>query len=288
MDYYEQSKQAERGAWISLSAYIFLSTIKLIIGFTGNSEALRADGLNNATDVLASVAVIIGLKISRKPPDPDHQYGHFRAESISSLIASFIMFMIGLQVLFEAGKSIFAEEMAKPDILTGIVALGSAVFMWGIYVYNLKLSQKTESHSLYAAAQDNRSDALVSLGAFVGIIGAQLGLYWLDPLAALIVGLIILKTAIEIFRDASHSLTDGFEPGDLDKFHETILSVENVKEIKELKARSHGNKILLDVTILVDSGLTVKESHEATDKIEERLEKEHNIINSHIHIEPYE
>lgn len=110
MDRYQQLKKGELGAWISIIAYMVLSLIKLLIGYSYNSEALRADGLNNSTDIVASIAILIGLRISQKPADKDHPYGHFRAETIASLIASFIMMVVGLQVLLDAGLSIINQS----------------------------------------------------------------------------------------------------------------------------------------------------------------------------------
>ncbi len=199
--------KGEQGAWISICAYLVLSTVKLIVAHFGESQALRADGLNNVTDVVASLAVLIGLKISRKPPDKDHHYGHFRAETIGSLVAAFIMMTVGFEVLFQTGKQLFEGYENEPSMVTAWTALIAALVMFGVYVYNLRLSKRINSQSLYAAAQDNRSDALVSIGAFIGIVGAQFGAYWLDPVAGLIVGIIICKTAYDIFRDASHAFT---------------------------------------------------------------------------------
>lgn len=106
MERYNELRQGETGAWVSIIAYVILSAVKLLIGYVFHSEALSADGLNNTTDIIASLAVLIGLRISQKPPDEDHPYGHFRAENIASLVASFIMMLVGLQVLLSAaGRS---------------------------------------------------------------------------------------------------------------------------------------------------------------------------------------
>ncbi len=107
---HNQLKQSEKGAWLSIATFLSLAAIKLTIGITFHSEALRADGLNNTTDVFAAIAILVGLKIAQKPPDSDHPYGHFRAETIASLIASFIIFAVGLQVLIEGMRSIFFAE----------------------------------------------------------------------------------------------------------------------------------------------------------------------------------
>ena len=287
MSYSDNLKKGEKGAWISIIAYITLSFIKIIIAKIGNSDALFADGLNNASDVVASIAVLIGLKISRKPPDSDHPYGHYRVESIASLFAAFIMAIIGLQVLMNTIGKLFNGSTTEPDLLTAWTALGAAVVMFAVYRYNLSLAKKIESSSLRAAAQDNKSDALVSIGAFIGIIGAQFGLFWLDPLAALIVGIIICKTAWDIFRDATHTLTDGFDEKELEVIKSSIAKVDEVKEVVDVKGRIHGNQALIDVTILVDPNLNVLRSHEITEKIEDYLEKEHTLTHVHIHIEPY-
>src|SRR5699024_6240903 len=180
------------------------------IAFAGNSEALRADGLNNSTDVVASVAILIGLKISRKPPDSDHHYGHYRAETIAALFAAFIMVTVGLQVIYETFQKLLSGSTVHPNMLTALTALGGAVILLFVYRCNRKLSKRIQSDSLYAAAQDNRSDALVSIGVFIGIAGAQFGIYWLDPLAGFIVGVIICITGWDIFRDAILTVTDGF------------------------------------------------------------------------------
>ncbi|MFC0523452.1 cation diffusion facilitator family transporter [Pontibacillus salicampi] len=287
MNEYEQLKKGEQGAWISIGAYLVLSVVKLLIAYSGNSEALRADGLNNVTDVVASLAVLIGLRISRKPPDRDHHYGHFRAETIGSLIAAFIMMTVGLQVLYETVRQLVSGYEQQPAMLTAWTALGAAVVMFAVYRYNLNLSKRINSHSLYAAAQDNRSDALVSIGAFIGISGAQFGAFWLDPVAGFIVGVLICKTAYDIFRDASHALTDGVDEQLLDDVKQTIAQDPGVKRVEDVKARLLGNQVLVDATIHVAPDLSVKESHDITDRIEETLEEVHHIKHTQIHIEPY-
>ncbi|MCI2253753.1 cation diffusion facilitator family transporter [Domibacillus sp. PGB-M46] len=283
---YEDLKKGERGAWISIAAYLFLSAVKLTVGWIGNSAALKADGLNNSTDIIASVAILIGLRIARKPPDENHRYGHFRAETVASLLAAFIMASVAIQVLLSAGQSLFQANHETPDMFTAWTALGAALVMYGVYLYNRRLAKKINSQSILAAAQDNRSDALVSVGAFVGIIGSRLGLGWLDTLTAFVVGLIILKTAWDIFSDASLALTDAFDLNELKGMQKTVEKVPGVRGVPSIKARSHGNITLVDVVLLVDPDLNVIESHDITEYVEEALLQEHGIRLTHIHIEP--
>ena len=278
---------AQKGAWISIFAYLFMSIIKLSIGFIGGSEGLWADGLNNTTDIIASVAVLIGLKISVKPPDENHLYGHTRAETVASLVAAFIMISVGLSVIIQGFQSLLSPSSDKPSMITAATAILSALFMFSIYRYNKELSRKTNNASLEAVAKDNFSDALVSIGALIGIVGTWIGLHWLDTVAAVSVGFIICKTAWGIFREASHSLTDGFDENILANITETILSTSGVICTTNVKARMHGNKILLEATIQVDQNLTIVESHDISDEVERNLLEQLGIEHAIIHIEPY-
>ncbi|WP_141432240.1 cation diffusion facilitator family transporter [Bacillus sp. 03113] len=287
MESYNDIKQGEKGAWISIFTYILLSLLKIIVGRYTNSEALFSDGLNNTSDIVASLAVLIGLKISRRPPDKNHPYGHFRAETISALIASFIMAFIGVEVIRNAIVSFVKGSNGTPDITAAWVALISACVMFVVFFYNSRLAKRINNQALMAAAKDNLSDAYVSIGAFIGIIGSQFGYPWLDAITAIIVGLIICKTALEIFRDTANVLTDGFNEEEyLLEYKEAIINTSGVKEVKDIRARRHGNHVLLDVVIEVNPQLSVKESHDITEKIEIKMKKKFKIYHTLIHIEP--
>lgn len=283
---YDQLKLGERGALISIIAYILLSIIKFLIGTTAESEALRADGLNNATDIVASVAVLIGLRYSRKPADQDHPYGHWKAESVASLLASFIMMVVGIQVLYNAIQSVFDGKTQAPDLISAWTGIGAAIVMYLVYRYNKKLAQKINSQSLMAAAKDNLSDALVSIGTVIGILGAQFYLPWLDPLTAVIVGLLICKTAWGIFIEASHYLTDGFDEELIESYEKTVLDLPGVKGVKDIRARNYGNNTVVDVVILVRSTLDIKQAHDISSEVEEELMNKHEVYDVHVHMEP--
>jgi len=284
---YTNLRAGEKGAWLSIGAYIFLSLMKLTVGYFGHSAALKADGLNNTTDIIASIAVLIGLRISQKPPDLNHQYGHLRAETIASLIASFIMMIVGLQVLSTSIEHIFNPTHETPSMLTAVVALFSAVIMYFVYRYNLALANKINSSAVRAAAYDNRSDALVSIGTSIGILGAIFGLPIIDVITALIVGLIIIKTAVEIFWDAVHTLTDGFDLEETEMLKKLIQNVDGVISLVDLKGRSHGNMSFVDVTVTVNPYLNVIESHKISDSIEGTVSRMNPNCIVLVHIEPH-
>lgn len=285
---YEQLKKAELGAIISIAAYILVSAMKLIVGNMANSEALRADGLNNFTDILASVAVLIGLRISQKPADAEHRYGHWKAENVASLVTSFIMLLVGLQVLYSSILSVINKKMESPDITAAIVGLVSAVIMYGVYFFNKRLSEEVKSPGLLAAAKDNRSDAWTSIGTAIAVFAASFNLGWLDSVAAIVVALLILKTAIDIFKESVFTLSDGFDQEELDQFNEAIRHIQQVQSVKSIKGRSYGANVYLDVTVTMRPELTVKESHDVADQIETLLRETFQIFETDVHVEPSE
>src|SRR5690625_4210401 len=142
---YKALRLGERGAIISIIAYIIFSILKLVVGYMSDSDALKADGLNNTTDIIASIAVLIGLRLSQRPPDEDHGYGHWKSESIASMVASFIMMSIGLQVLINGIGSIFQGGKEAPNILAAYVGVFSGLAMYFVYLYNKKLANKINS-----------------------------------------------------------------------------------------------------------------------------------------------
>lgn len=283
---YSNLKLGERGAIISILAYILLSALKLSVGYISDSEALKADGLNNTTDILASLSVLIGLRLSQKPADDDHLYGHWKSEMVASMVASFIIIVVGFQVLTSAFTSIFEGAQEAPDLIAAWTGLFSALIMYFVYRYNRNLACKIKSHSVMAAAKDNLSDSWVSIGTAIGIIGSQFGLPWLDPVTAFLVGALILKTGWDIFREASHQLTDGFDVDLIKEYNDTICNIPGVKGIKDLKARSYGNNIVVDCVITVNPTLDISTAHDISTRVEEKLMEEYDIYDVHVHVEP--
>ncbi|AMM92673.1 cation diffusion facilitator family transporter [Peribacillus simplex] len=283
---YNDLKLGERGAIISIIAYICLSIMKLAIGYISDSAALKADGLNNTTDIIASIAVLIGLRLAQRPPDKDHGYGHWKSETIASMVASFIMFAVGVQVLIDAVASMLKGGKESPDIIAGYVGVLSAIAMYFVYRYNKKLAIKINSKAVLAASKDNISDAWVSIGTAIGIFGSQLKMPWLDSLTAIIVGLLICKTAWDIFIQASHELSDGFDENKIQLYKDVITNLNGVKGIKEIKGRNYGNNEVIDVVILVNSTLDIKEAHDIATHVEKVMMRNHGVYDVHVHVEP--
>ncbi|WP_413524158.1 cation diffusion facilitator family transporter [Carnobacterium divergens] len=283
---YQELKIAERGAIVSIVAYLALSVAKLFIGNLAGSAALRADGLNNTTDIIASIAVLIGLRLARRPADDDHPYGHWKAETVASMVTSFIMLAVGLEVLYSAITKLIEGESVAPDPIAGYTAIASTFVMIAVYIYNRNLAKKIKSGALMAAAKDNLSDAWTSIGAAIAIFGSAFGMPWLDGLTAVIVALLILKTAIEIFRESAFSLSDGFNEEKLEEYKQAVLAIKGIESVRTIKARNYGANTFVDVVIWTAPEMTVKHSHEITEEVEAILLEQFNVFDTKVHVEP--
>jgi cation diffusion facilitator family transporter len=278
-------KLAERGALISIWAYVVLSIIKLIIGNWAHSESLSADGFNNVTDILGNIVVLIGLKLARRPVDDDHAYGHWKFESVASLITSFIMAVVGFNVLKQAVEAIVHNTNTAVDPVGAIVGVGSAVVMMGIYFYNKKLSQQAQSQALLAAAKDNLSDALTSIATSVAIVASSFNLTIIDRLMAIVITIVIFRAAYEIFSDAVFSLSDGFDEEKIPEYTALVAAIPKVDNVRTIRGRTYGANIFLDVVVEMSPDLSVYESHETTEEIE-RVLREHGAYDIDVHVEP--
>lgn len=276
---------AQKGAYISIVMYIILSIIKYIVGTNYHSSALRADSLNNLTDIFVSVAVLVGLKISIKPADKNHPYGHMKTENITTLIVSFIIMFVGIQVISSNIPILFTGEYGQPSTLTIWVSFISGIVMLLVYKFNDSLSKKTKSTSLKSASKDNLSDALVSIGTGIGLIFTQIGFPIVDIVLAVILGVIIVFTGFSIFKESIFTLSDGFHEKDLNNYSEDISKIPGVIDVPSIKGRYHGNSVFLDVTIVVDKKLSLDEAHDICDLVEKELQKS-GVYSSYVHPEP--
>ena len=276
---------AQKGAYISIVMYIILSIIKYIVGTSYHSSALRADSLNNLTDIFVSVAVLVGLKISIKPADKNHPYGHMKTENITTLIVSFIIMFVGIQVISSNIPILFTGEYGQPSTLTIWVSFISGIVMLLVYKFNDSLSKKTKSTSLKSASKDNLSDLLVSIGTGIGLIFTQIGFPIVDIVLAVILGVIIVFTGFSIFKESIFTLSDGFHEKDLNNYSEDISKIPGVIDVPSIKGRYHGNSVFLDVTIVVDKKLSLDEAHDICDLVEKELQKS-GVYSSYVHPEP--
>ncbi|MGT2846708.1 cation diffusion facilitator family transporter [Streptococcus massiliensis] len=279
-------KLAERGAILSIVVYIVLSVAKISIGNLLDSSSLTADGFNNVSDIVANIAVLIGLRMARKPADTDHKFGHWKIEDLASLITSFIMFYVGFDVLIDTIQKIMTNQKTIIDPLGAFVGLISAFIMVVVYAYNKRLAKKVHSKALDAAAKDNLSDAVTSLGTTIAILASALNFPIVDKIVAVIITFFILKTAYEIFMESSFSLSDGFDENLLKDYEKAILELPKITKVKSQRGRTYGSNIYLDIILEMNPDLSVYESHEVTEQVEQLLKDKFDVFDIDIHVEP--
>ncbi|MFT8408127.1 cation diffusion facilitator family transporter [Liquorilactobacillus satsumensis] len=285
---YQNLKIAQRGVLLNISAYIVLTLLKLVVGQLSHSATLIADGSNNLTDVFSSCAIMVGLRLAQRPPDEHHQYGHWKAETIATLLVSFIMLLVGLSVLYSSVQDLLFQKSTTPDIHALFVGLFSGIVMFIIYLRNKKRAALINSEALGAIAKDSRNDAWTSFSTSAAIIGANFHMPWLDGAAALIIGLLILKTAYNIFSASAFSLSDGFDDDLLDEYTAAVQKIDGVELVHNIQGRSYGANIFVDIIIWVDPQMTVRRSHHITEKIESLLRRKYRGFDTDVHVEPWD
>lgn len=267
---------------------ILLSIIKILIGFFSKSNAMVADGIHSFSDVISTIGVIIGLKLSNKPADKEHPYGHERIESLVSLLLSIMLFLVALGIGMSGAIDILNKTFTIPGMLAIFAALLSILAKDWMYFYTMKYAKLIDSASLKADAWHHRSDSLSSLGALMGIIGARIGFPILDPLASLIICILILKVSYEIAKQSISQLVDESAKDDtITEIISKINSIDDVRKIDSVKTRLHSTKIYVDVEISVDSFLTVEEGHDIAIKVHNLIEENRKIKHCMVHVNPF-
>lgn len=276
---------------ISIILNCLLTLIKFISGVISKSSAMISDSVHSLSDVLSTFVVIIGVKISNKKADSDHPYGHERIECVSAIILSGMLFIIGALIGINGIKNVTnSSNLVMPGVLALIASIISIISKEAMYQYTIRVSKKINSAALKADAWHHRSDALSSIGSFIGILGSRLGFKIFDPLASVIISLCIIKVSIDIFKDAIDKMVDkSCDKEVIDKVISVIEKNESVKNIDDIKTRQFGNKAYVDVGISVDENLLLKDAHKVAEEIHNSVENEINIVkHCMVHVNPYE
>lgn len=285
------SKLAMRVSTISVIINLLLSVFKLIAGIVAKSGAMISDAVHSASDVFSTFVVMIGVTISEKESDKEHPYGHERLECVAAIILSMVLAITGLGIGVTGIRNIVSGEsgvLEAPGLLALIAAVVSIVVKEWMYWFTRAAAKKINSGALMADAWHHRSDALSSIGAFVGILGARLGYPILDPIASIVICIFIEKAAIDIFKDSLDKMVDKACPEEVvDGMREIILAQEGVEGIDDIKTRLFGAKVYVDVEISVDGAKTLSEAHEIAQKVHDIIEAQvPNVKHCMVHENP--
>ena len=288
----EKAKQiAMRVSVVTIICNLLLSFFKLAAGLLGHSGAMISDAVHSASDVFSTIVAILGINISKKKSDQNHQYGHDRLECVAAIVLAVILFLTGVGIGIGGIKNIISgisEDIAVPGAIALAAEIIPILIKEWMYWYTRKAAKKINSGALMADAWHHRSDALSSIGAFVGILGARMGYPILDPLASVVICLFIGKAASDIFRDAIDKMVDkSCDPETLGKMRSIILEQPGVQNIDLLQTRLFGPKIYVDIEIAADGNLTLREGHEIAQRVHDAMEKEFPLVkHCMVHVNP--
>lgn len=289
----EEEKIAMRVSRNSIGVNVFLAAAKLIAGVLGRSGAMVSDAVHSASDVFSTIVVMIGVKIASRESDENHPYGHERLESVASLLLAVFLAATGIGIGYSGLQTIISGTEGRgitvPSALPLVAAILSILVKEAMYWYTLHAAVKINSGALRADAWHHRSDALSSIGSFIGILGAKLGYPILDPIASVVICVFIFKAAFDISRDAVGKMTD--EACD-DRMVEAIRGVvkrqQGVIELDDIKTRMFGNKAYVDIEISADGDISLREAHYIAECVHEQVEKNFpSVKHCMVHVNPY-
>ena len=287
----DEKKIVSKLSTIGILGNVLLAAFKLISGILGNSGAMISDAVHSLSDVFATLIAYIGVLMSKRPEDKEHPYGHERLECVASLILGIILAVTGLGIGYTGiHKIIEPSEIEVPTLLPLIAAVVSIVVKEGMFWYTMYYAKKLDSSAFKADAWHHRSDAISSVGSFIGIGLAKIGYPIMDPIASIIICLCILKVSFDITKDALEKMLDTscskeFE----DDVQNFIKQQQGVEGIDLFHTRQFGNKVYVELEISVDRNRTLVEAHEIAETVHKNLEEQFTSIKHvMIHVNPSE
>lgn len=255
---------------------VLLSAFKLVAGIAANSGAMISDAVHSLSDVLSTFIVIAGVKLSGKASDAKHQYGHERLECVAAILLAIMLAGTGVGIGYGGIMKIINGidgNVTVPGALALVAAVVSIIVKEAMFWYTRDAAKKINSGALMADAWHHRSDALSSVGSFIGILGARLGAPILDPIASVVICLFIVKAAYNIFKDAIRKMTDeACDNTVVEEIRRVSLSQEGVLGIDQLQTRLFGNRIYVDIEICANGAVPLKESHSIAERVHDAIE----------------
>ena len=284
----EQRYQAGRkSTLVSIVVNLVLTTLQIIVGLFSGSQALVADGVHSLSDLVADFVVLFAAWQSRTPADADHQYGHQRFETAAALALGGTLLAVGIGMLVSAFFKLQALNVQTVHLAALWVALATLASKEVLFRYMLRIAERVRSSMLVANAWHARSDAVSSLVVALGIAGNLLGFPLLDPIAALIVGLMIVRTGAVFFWQALNDLMDkAVSEEESQAIRETLLATPGVFGVHDLRTRKMGDMTIVDVHLEVDGDQTVIDGHAIATLARHRVMEQHHVLDVMTHVDP--
>lgn len=292
----KREKEIYRVTWIGSVVNFMLLLFKFVAGFVGHSSAMIADAVHSLSDFITDIIVIVFVRIAGKPQDETHDYGHGKYETLATAVIGVVLLFVGAGIFLNSVKEVVdvcrGKVLEAPSLLALVAAVVSIVSKEVLYQYTVIKGTKLNSKAVIANAWHHRSDAFSSIGTLIGIGGAMfLGVKWrvLDPIAAFVVSLFIVKVSVELIRPCIDELLEKSLPKEVeDRILAIIVSHQGVSSPHHLRTRRIGNNIAIEVHIRMDGAMSIKDAHDITKIIEKALKEEFG-QNTHIgiHVEPW-
>lgn len=288
----DEKKIVDRLSRVGIFGNILLAAFKLFAGIFGKSGAMVSDAVHSLSDVFATLIAWIGVRLSRRAEDAEHPYGHERLECVASLLLGLILAGTGIGIGWSGIRKLSGEggSIEIPTLLPLIAAVISIVVKEGMYQYTMHYAKALDSAAFKADAWHHRSDAISSVGSFIGIGLAKLGLPFMDPVASSIICLLILKVAFDISRDAVYKMLDTSCDNAFEQRLRTFIgSQDGVGRIDLLRTRQVGNRIYVDLEIAVKPDISLRDAHGIAERVHSAVEQEFpNVKHVMIHVNPEE
>ena len=283
----KQENLAMRVSAVTILGNLILTVFKLAAGILAHSGAMISDAVHSASDVLSTFVVIAGVKLSGKESDKEHPYGHERFECVAAVILSVMLAITGAGIGWAGIQTILgdAAELVIPGRRALVAAVISIVSKEAMYA-----AKKLDSSALMADAWHHRSDALSSVGSFVGILGARLGIPVLDPVASVVICIFILKAAVDIFRDAISKMLDTSCPEEVEnEMREVVQTQEGVLGVDRLQTRLFGDRVYVELDIAADANATLTKAHDVAVRVHDAIEKTFpKVKHCMVHVNPFD
>ena len=282
-------KAAKKVGIIGIIANIFLLSMKFIVGIIFKSQGLIADALNSFGDVFSSIVTFVGGKISEKPADDDHEFGHGKAEFIASFLIGIFMVMVSLETLSSGIMSVINNEAFTFSYFLIIVPIITIATKSILYGYCYEQSKKNNSLLILSNAKDHRNDIILSIGVIIGIVFGYFGYYFVDGIIGIIISIVIIITGVKIVKEAYDVLIDKcIDVETVNEMKNRIEQTKGVNHLDSIKSKPTGSLHMLIVKISVDPNMTVKESHNIAATIRSELKEYPNVYDAVVHINPDE
>lgn len=284
-------KKAVQVSLLSILGNGLLTVFKLLAGIFAHSGAMLSDAVHSASDIISSVIVIIGVKMSARASDKDHPYGHERFECVAAIVLAVILLITGLFIGVHALEKIMdpgLQVAAVPGVLALVAAAVSIACKEGMYWYTRYHARRLDSGALMADAWHHRSDALSSVGALAGILFARMGFPVFDPIASLVICLFIGKAAYDIFKDAVGKMVDRACSEELEAdIRACALAQSQVLGVDRFRTRVFGNRVYVDIEICADGQLSLFQGHAIAQQVHDAIEERFpNVKHIMVHVNP--